>query len=363
MADMFQNLYIHVPFCRKKCAYCAFYSESGAERDVMERWLDKICGDLKSYSACLHDVHTAYFGGGTPSILPPDLMEKLFAAVSDSVRFIPGAEITMEANPETVTPEVCAAASGFINRVSMGVQSFSPEHLAAAGRHAVPGAVENALELWHRAGIRNCGIDLIYALPGQTVKDFEADLARAVSLDIRHISAYSLTVEEGTPLAESGFETDENLSSEMWNLAGGFLSARGFPRYEISNYAPEHFQAKHNQNIWHGETYLGLGPAASGFDGTDRYTQQESLSRWLAGEPPEEDVIPRGTRLKEIFLMGLRTVRGWRRQEFSACTGSDCNFPELAELEKEGLLVITPEEIRPAEKGLAFWNEIALRLL
>ena len=365
-AAEYRNLYIHVPFCRGKCGYCAFYSHPEADPDLADAWLERIRSDLRDAEPRLQDVHTVYFGGGTPSLLPEKTLRELFRAVSRYARLTPGAEVTMEATPESVTPERCAAAAGFINRVSMGVQSFSPELLKNAGRRPMEaGTVERAAELWRReAGVENLGIDLIFALPGETLNMWKSDLQKAVELPIRHISAYSLMVEEGTPLAASGYKPDETLSADMWETAGSFLAEHGFPRYEISNYAAEKFQARHNQNIWHGETYLGLGPAASGFDGIDRITEAPSITRWLAGGPPERDAIPRASRLREIFIMGLRTVRGWAPGEFLRITGEPADFPELTDARRTGLIETGDGgEVRPTAKGLAFWNDLAEMLL
>lgn len=362
----FRNLYIHVPFCRGKCGYCAFYSHPEPDPVLMNAWLERIRRDLRNEEPRLQNVHTVYFGGGTPSLLPAETLRELFRAVSRHIRLTPGAEVTMEATPESVTPERCAAAAGFVNRVSMGVQSFFPELLKNAGRRSMEaGTVERAVELWRgEAGLENLGIDLIFALPGETLAMWKSDLQRAVELPIRHISAYSLMIEDGTPLAGSGYHPDEVLSADMWEFAGSFLAAHGFPRYEISNYAAENFQARHNQNIWHGETYLGLGPAASGFDGIDRITEVPSLPRWLTGAPPERDAIPRSARRREIFIMGLRTVRGWAPGEFQEVTGEKPDFPELLEAKNSGLIETDDAgAVRPTAKGLAFWNDLAEMLL
>ena len=362
----YRNLYIHVPFCRGKCGYCAFYSHPEPDPALMDAWLERIRGDLQRAEPGLQEVHSVYFGGGTPSLLPEKTLRELFLAVSRHVRLTSEAEVTMEATPESVTPEKCAAAAGFVNRVSMGVQSFSAELLRNALRRPMePGTAERALELWRsEAGIGNLGIDLIFGLPGENVARWESDLRHAVELPVRHISAYSLMIEEGTPMAGTGYEPGEAQTADMWETAGSFLAAHGFPRYEISNYAKEGFQARHNQNIWHGETYLGLGPSASGFDGTDRFTEPPSLSRWLAGEPPERDAIPRERRLREIFIMGLRTVRGWSAGEFQKASGSAADFPELDRAERAGLIERGPgDEVRPTAKGLVFWNDLAEMLL
>lgn len=364
-AAEYRNLYIHVPFCRGKCGYCAFYSHPEADPALADAWLERIRHGLRDAEPLLQNVHSVYFGGGTPSLLPGKTLRELFRTVSRYTRLTSGAEVTMEATPESVTGELCASAAGFVNRVSMGVQSFSQELLKNARRRPMePGTVDRAVDQWRQAGVENLGIDLIFGLPGETPAMWESDLRRAVELPIRHVSAYSLMVEDGTPLAASGYLPDEALSADMWETAGAVLSEHGFPRYEISNYANDEFQARHNQNIWHGETYLGLGPAASGFDGIDRVTEVPSLSRWLAGEPPERDVIPRSARLREIFIMGLRTVRGWFAGEFRSVTGESADFPELADARQAGLIETgSGEEVRPTAKGLAFWNDLAEMLL
>ena len=362
----YRNLYIHVPFCRGKCGYCAFYSHPEPDPALMDAWLERIRRDLRAAEPGLQEVHTVYFGGGTPSLLPEKTLRELILAVARHVRLTPDAEVTLEATPESVTPEKCAAAAGFVNRVSMGVQSFSPELLRNALRRAMkPGTAEHALELWKsEAGIDNLGIDLIFGLPGETPAQWESDLHRAAGLPVRHISAYSLMIEPGTPMAGTGYVPDEELTADMWEAAGSILSAHGFPRYEISNYAKEGFQARHNQNIWHGETLLGLGPSASGFDGIDRFTEPPSLSRWLAGDAPERDAIPRDRRVREIFIMGLRTVRGWGAGEFQRAAGVEAEFPELTGAEHSGLIERGPGgEVRPTAKGLAFWNDLAEMLL
>ena len=194
-------------------------------------------------------------------------------------------------------------------------QSFSAASLRAIGRTARdPDVIRSAYSELRRAGNRNIGLDIMYALPGQRIDDFACDLQTVSELAPEHLSAYSLTLEEGTALAsEKGLRmpSDEE-SAEEWELLGSFDPVR-YPRYEISNYAASPHECRHNQSVWHGEPYLGLGPAASSFDGTRRWTEVPDLRRWLAGEPPEFDDIPHESRLREIFVMGLRTVRGWEK--------------------------------------------------
>ena len=179
----------------------------------------------------------------------------------------------------------------------------------------------------------------------------------------RHISAYSLIIEDGTELAARDFPPEDNeLSFQMWQTAQDFLGAHGMPRYEISNYAAEKYECRHNQNVWHGETYLGLGPGACSFDGAVRRTEVPSLARWLKGDAAEQDIIEERKRLSEIFIMGLRTVRGWKKSEFSQFSVLSWREMWSKIIEKQisdGMLKESPDCISPTEKGLAFWNDLA----
>lgn len=361
-----RNLYIHVPFCAGKCDYCAFYSEPAPDSSRILLWLDRILLQLEENAPRLGNVGTVYFGGGTPSLLPADVLLRL----SEAIRGIaPSAvEVSIEANPFTVTPEKAVALSSIANRVSLGVQSFDPSKRAAIGRreHDGPGP-EEAVRNLRAAGLRNLGLDLMYGLPGETPEAWQRDLEHALALGPEHISAYSITPEPGTPFARTvaGRSEDDGMLEAMWEQAGEVLGAAGLPRYEISNYARPGFASKHNSNVWHGQTYLGLGPAACSFDGTDRWTQVADLQAWLDGAPPEFDRIPRRSRLGEILMMGLRTVRGWTLAEFESAAGCawDCFAEQLDELAERGLVTLDGDVLAPTERGLAFWNDIAESLV
>jgi len=361
-----RNLYVHVPFCAGKCDYCAFYSEPASEPELVRLWLERILRQLEENAPRLENAETVYFGGGTPSLLPDDALLRLFAAVREAAPS--AAEVSIEANPFTVTPEKAAVLTSFANRVSLGIQSFEPALLESIGRrsHAGPGPREAVRNL-RAAGLRNLGLDLMYALPGETPDLWRRDLERALELEPEHISAYSVTPEPGTPFASrvNGRPEDDALSEAMWEQAGEILAGAGLPRYEISNYARPGFESRHNSNVWHGRTYLGLGPAACSFDGTDRWTQISDLRAWLDGAPPEFDRIARRSRLGEILMMGLRTVRGWTRREYESATGCgwDCFAERLTGLADRGLLALTEDSIMPTERGLAFWNDVAESLV
>ena len=361
-----RNLYIHVPFCAGKCDYCAFYSEPAPDAALIRLWLDRILLQLEENAPRLKNAETVYFGGGTPSLLPDDVLKRLFAAIHEAV---PAAvEISIEANPFTITSEKASVLTSFVNRVSLGVQSFDSVLLGAIGRRKHTGPEpEAAVRNLREAGLRNLGIDLMYALPGETPDLWRHDLECALGLNPEHISAYSVTPEPGTPFARrvAGRPEDDALSEAMWEQAGVVLGAAGLSRYEISNYARPGFESRHNSNVWHGQTYLGLGPAACSFDGTDRWTQVSDLRSWLDGFPPEVDRISKQARLGEILMMGLRTVRGWTRREFEAAAGCgwDDFSSQLNELAERGLLTLAEDKIVPTERGLAFWNDVAESLV
>ena len=361
-----RNLYIHVPFCEGKCDYCAFYSEPAPDAAMIRNWLDRILFQLEENAPRLEDAETVYLGGGTPSLLPDKILLRLFSAVREVTP--DAAEISIEANPFTVTPEKAAVLTSFANRVTLGIQSFDPVLLEAVGRraHAGPGP-EEAVRNLREAGLRNLGLDLMYGLPEETPELWRRDLEHALELAPEHISAYSVTPEPGTPFARriAGQPEDDVLSEAMWEQTGAILGAAGLPRYEISNYARPGFESRHNSSVWHGRTYLGLGPAACSFDGTDRWTQVSDLRAWLDGAPPEFDRIPRRARLGEILMMGLRTVRGWTRGEFEAAAGCswDAFSRELDELAGRGLVMLTEDTITPTEHGLSFWNDVAEMLV
>lgn len=370
-APVYRNLYLHVPFCQKKCDYCAFYSLPAPKSERMTYWLNKVEKDLFEAESCFPDpLHSIYLGGGTPTLLPPDMLTQLFQILSSHLPLSEQTEISIESNPETVTPEKAAIIASFANRVSMGVQSFQPAHLKTIGRRtANPETVLSAISLFRSAGVKNLGLDFIYGIPGQDTESFLDDLKKAISLGIDHVSTYSLSLEEGSALKEAqGLRLpDDDLIVEMWNQSGLLLEKAGFYRYEISNFAKKGSSCKHNTSIWFGDTYLGMGPSASSFDGMDRFTQVADLQQWLNGKSPEYDRIPRIHRLREIFIMGLRTVAGWQKDQFVKASGgvhwNDFAEQTLQDLQMQGLLETSKQHVRLTQQGLLFWNSVAEALL
>lgn len=364
---MYRNLYIHVPFCRKKCDYCAFYSLEHANADDWNAWLDRICAQLKNAVPDLR-AHTVYFGGGTPTLPDADFLERMFDRILSLASPEADAEISAEANPETIDPAKAAVLAKFVNRVSMGIQSFDRTKRAALGRKPESAdGIPAAANMLRDAGIGNLGFDLMYAVPGETLDVWQHDLTRTLMLDPTHISTYALTPEEHTPYARKHglAPVSDTVSEIMARAAESVMEVVGLYRYEVSNFARPGFSAKHNENVWFGETYLGLGPSACSFDGTDRRTERADFHAWLNGADAELDRIPRENRVREIFMMGLRTVRGWTRTRFTAAAG--CGWDSFADtldsLRADGLIDCDAERCRPTARGLNFWNDIAERLL
>ena len=349
------NAYIHVPFCRKKCAYCAFYSLPAADGDLIQKYVAEIVRQLQ---ACPATFSTLYLGGGTPTLLAEKDLERIFSAV----RLAPGAEVSIEANPETLTPEKLAMLSNYANRLSIGVQSFSGNKRKKLGRDCSDKAIHAALDCPH---FPHRNLDLMYAVPGDTADSFREDLRLAVASGVDHISCYSLTPEEQTAFA--GTVINEEMSADLWQLAGDTLGEAGILRYEISNYARPGAECRHNVNVWKGGILQGFGPAAASFDGHQRYRQQENVTSWLHGAPPEWDMIPEDARRREIFAVNLRTVAGWKKRDFLALPGAveeewQTFLQTLAPFSPLYCTIVS-DEVKLTDRGLLFWDSIASELL
>jgi len=361
-------LYVHVPFCRSKCAYCAFYSVPRPSRQDVSAFVDRLRRELAAAPTPLTCLSSVYVGGGTPSSLPESELAALLGAIGETFALEPRCEFSVECNPDSLTPEKAAvlAAHG-VNRVSLGVQSFDPPLRRRLGRAGDVADVPRALDALRDAGICNIGIDLIYGIPGQSPADWTADVMQACDLGIRHLSTYELSVEEGSRLAEAGVELpDADATAAMWVAAAEVGAAFGLRRYEVSNLAVAGSECRHNMDIWHGGTYLGCGPAAASFDGCRRWQSPADLDAWLAGETPVVDPLPPRQRASEILAFGLRTVAGWRLEAFRDITGVDAHDlrgPQLQSLAEDGLLVFTQTHIAPTEKGLLFADTLATELL
>lgn len=366
-APSFNSLYVHVPFCDAKCAYCAFYSEAGLDLSWHRRWQERLEEEFRAHANACTPLSSVFIGGGTPTLLAADELQKLFAAIHRNFRLAGDCEISIEANPGSLTPEkIAILAAGGVNRVSLGVQSFSLRRRQILGRRADPAGVPALLGELRVAGIQRHNLDFIYAIPGQALADWEDDLRRAGDLGITHLSAYALTIEEGTRLADAATPpADDELQVAMWERTAEILGGYGLQRYEISNYARPGAECRHNLDIWFGGTYVGTGPAAASFDGCQRWTNPADLRQWLAGAPAELDKLAPAARAAEILAFGMRTVAGWDLDRFRQRTGFEATAlrgDAIAELCQQGLVVLAENRLQCTHNGLLF-NDLVLREL
>ena len=363
----FESLYVHVPFCHGKCSYCAFYSLGRYGRAEQEAYLQRILQDMEKQSADCAALRSVFIGGGTPTALDDDLFERLLTGICSYFRFSNDMEWTVESNPESLTEQKIAimAAHG-VTRVSMGIQSFEPRIRKTLGRCGHLEGLETKVDALRKTGIRHVNFDFIYNVPGQTPDDFRLDLHKALQLKPDHLSAYALTIEEGTPLASHGTCVNDDDFPEYWRFADEILAEGGLRRYEISNFAKPGCECRHNNDIWYGGTYLGIGPAATSFDGMDRWTQVSNLSKWLEDETADMDILSSDKRDAEILAFGMRTVDGWTWRQFAEIVGTDAKTlrgKELERLERLGLVTIDDKGFRPTAQGLLFNDDIVMELL
>jgi oxygen-independent coproporphyrinogen-3 oxidase len=316
-----QALYIHVPFCFHKCHYCDFYSLVDT-RDRQEPFADRLIVELARIAPSAGPLTSIFVGGGTPTLLRTDLWRRVLACLHEHYD-LGHAEFTVECNPETATAELFEIlAAGGVNRMSIGAQSFSPAHLKTLERWHDPANVERAIELARSAGIARQSVDLIFAIPGQTLAEWEADLDKAVMFGVEHLSCYALTYEPNTAMTarmrRGDFEpADEDLEADMLVLTLDTLRAHGYDRYEVSNYAKPGAECRHNLAYWRQDQWLAAGPSASGHVAGWRWKNAPRLDSYLGQPgggvlPPAIDVEPPDPRraMAERVMTGLRLREG-----------------------------------------------------
>ncbi len=405
------GMYVHVPFCRFKCYYCDFNTYAGIE-GLITPYINSLSTEILRWSASLGAalesgkprLSSVYFGGGTPSLLTPSQVEQVLAAVQKGFDLLDGAEITMEANPESVeTDAMRERRSVGINRVSMGAQSFDDDQLRVLGRLHDAARIQSAFGELREAGFDDLSLDLMYGLPDQSLEDWERSVNRALELAPAHLSLYSLTIEERTPFHRwvevDGTMTvpDADVAADMYELATDLLATRGYQQYEISNWSLPGRESRHNVMYWRNEPFVGVGPGAHSFLGHARFSVESSprvyvkrLDELDHGRSPTIG-LTHGRRLvsidevqsvapisgfdpytedmerRETLILGLRLNAGVSESEYQARFGStptDLFGPELEEAIGSGLLerrenerlVLTP-------RGRLLANEVFVRLL
>ncbi len=317
------GLYIHIPFCRQKCAYCDFYSIPGGDAELQERYVNALLMQMDTLSSMMEDrvFDTVYLGGGTPGLLPAELLCKLLEGIKTVFHIAPDAEITLETNPAVADEDklIALRAAGY-NRLSMGMQTADPALLHKLGRLHSPDEFEETFLAARRAGFANLSADVMYALPGQMVDGLLQTLRTLIALSPEHISMYGLKVEENTPFGRLGDKLtlpDEDTQCEMYERACALLQSAGYPRYEISNFAKPGYESRHNLRYWRRGEYLGLGPAAHSFVDGVRYSYPRALKDYIRtieeGSAPAPDSFVRLTEadaVEEAIMLGLRLEEG-----------------------------------------------------
>lgn len=371
------GLYIHIPFCRQKCLYCDFPSYAGKE-GMQEAYVNALEAEIrrqgKQYKG--KKVSSVFFGGGTPTALPIPFLQKLMQAVWESWQITDGAEITTEANPGTLDAEMAKALKemGF-NRLSMGVQAWQNRLLKELGRiHTIEQFQEN-FKAVREAGFENVNVDLMFALPDQSMQDWQETVREITAMQPEHISAYSLIIEEGTPFFEryeKGFlePAAEELDREMYHWAIGALKEAGYQQYEISNFAKVGQQSQHNRIYWQAEEYLGMGLGAHSYMEGTRFHNTYDLQEYIAanGENKKEDMeqITEEDAMGEFMFLGLRLTEGVTFARFRERFGKEMQEfykAQIMELEQMELLESDTKGIRLTQKGIDVSNFVFEKFL
>lgn len=367
------GLYIHIPFCVKKCEYCAFYSVT--DLTLIPDFLAALRREMSLYCDNSDPFDTVYIGGGTPSVLTPVDLERLTADIRRNFSITPDAEITVEVNPSDITARFLKSLRhAGVNRLNIGVQSFDDSLLAFLGRRHDCSQALSAVETSRAAGFKNIGIDLIYGIPGQTLPSWLASLQEAVDLNPDHLSCYQLTIEAGTPLGECFRKgkvilSDESLQADFFLRTSEALEDAGYIHYEVSNFARYNSVSRHNSKYWNHTPYLGLGPAAHSFHENERRWNHRSLNAYIqdleAGVPPIEarELLTGGQLRLESLIFGFRTRMGIHLETFRKRHGQDLFSEKWDLLEKlagEGLVEIREGYLRPTRAGMAVADSLAL---
>ena len=390
---MAAGVYLHIPFCKSRCSYCDFATDVYRGSGAVERYVNAICMEIEGFlpqinandadkrsdldlrslrpsAVNIADIATIYFGGGTPSLLTPGQLERILTKVHSTFDIDPAAEITMEMNPATVTPETLTAFRSLgVNRASFGVQTFNDRDLKLLARGHDANDARSTFRMLREAGFANVSFDLIAGLPGQTMADWTSNLDQAIELNPEHISLYLLEIHSATPLAEqvrSGRRKpiDEELAAEMYEVMLDRLAAAGYEQYEISNFAKPGFESRHNSKYWTLDPVFGFGVSAHSFDGKQRYANERDTAKYVSmikshnsAQVMREDI----DIASEFIFLGLRLESGidveafYRRFGFNLVEKYHRALDDLAE---NGLIDLGGSNLKLTRKGKLFSNEV-----
>ncbi|MGZ7074330.1 MAG: radical SAM family heme chaperone HemW, partial [Candidatus Angelobacter sp.] len=382
---MHSGIYISVPFCRSKCTYCNFAS-GVFSAGQMGRYVERVAEDIQWLRAHAHDLGAAipetvdsiYLGGGTPSLLPPEELKKLFFAVRQGFKVLPKAEVTVECAPGTLTDQVIhTLATRGVNRVSLGVQSFVDQEAASVARLHTREKTLSDIERVRKAGISNINVDLIAGLPHQTRESWEYSLEQAIATGVPHVSVYMLEVDEdsrlGRELIAGGtkyhahFVPDDDLTAEFYETACERLNTAGIEQYEISNFARAGFESRHNLKYWTRQPYLGFGvdahsmlPTGNGKAESVRLATTDDYDRFFVAADFKASPVSPEQALEESFFLGLRLNRGVDMERVRKDFGEAANKFEaiIDEMVADGLLIRSGENLRLTNRGRLLSNEV-----
>lgn len=375
------GIYLHIPFCERKCIYCDFYSVENLS--MLENFVGYLLNEIdifKNESYFVDDAYfdTIYFGGGTPSLLEPSHVEKILNELNKKFKISSNPEITVETNPGTVDKSKLSELRKVgVNRISFGVQSFFDDDLKFLGRiHSAEDAI-NCVKIAFESGFDNVNIDLIFALPGQTEERWRENLRKAIELQVPHISAYNLIVEKGTTLYELVKNGKISLPSvdeqaQLYEICIDLLEDAGYNHYEVSNFAKEGFECRHNLKYWQYENYLGFGPSAHSFWEDKRWWNVANLNKYLSainlGKLPiaNFEILTEDKKIEEFIYLGLRST-GVDFKKFRDKFGFDFLdgeiMDEIVELEKYGFVRLDEFAVKLTRKGFLLCDEIAVNLI
>jgi oxygen-independent coproporphyrinogen-3 oxidase len=376
-ADPGFGVYVHIPFCRHRCHYCDFNTYEGQD-DLHPAYVDALVGDIQTCGVDTSVVTSIFFGGGTPTLLPVHCLHRVLSTIRERFPMAPDAEITIEANPETVDEASFEALldAGF-NRFSIGIQSLAPGVLARLGRRHNSERAYAALQAARRAGVKNLNADLIYGSPWESPEDWHATLESIIDLGPEHVSAYALTIEEGTPLATlvatgRAPDIDPDVQADRYHAASALLAGAGYDRYEVSNWARPGYASAHNTLYWSAGDYAAFGAGAHGHAGGTRWWNLRLPRAFIAavdgGESTRagEEYLEADERAGEALVLGLRLARGIDLARFGARFGAaqlERRTGTLAELEGAGLVERAAGRLRLSERATLVASDVSCRLL
>ena len=374
--NIMPGIYVHIPFCRSRCIYCGFYSSTAL--GMRHAYTKAVCREMELRKDYIHgEFSTVYIGGGTPSQLDAHDIECLFHHIYKVFNVAGDAEVTMECNPDDITPDFAGMLGGLpVNRVSMGVQTFSDARLRFLRRRHGADDAWRAVKTLRQAGISNISIDLMFGFPREPLDDWLTDIDHALSLGVEHISAYSLMYEEGTPMYEmlqrgKIKETDEELSLAMYDALADRLKAEGYEHYEISNFARPGFRSRHNSSYWRQEPYIGLGAAAHSFDLRSRQWNTADLNAYVEAVsqgriPAEREELDARTTFDDIVTTALRTREGIDTDYVERSLGQkykDHLASEAAPFIAQGLMEQDGASLRLTRRGIYISDSIMSSLM